>query len=113
MQATITQTNQKLSLFAQGYRIRAARTANELLIRKPDAQTIYTINPVRNCCTCPAGHKGIPCKHLREARVLVMEQWAQVLRNATPAQETRYESEMYLLMLRWEEVQAAKSAARR
>lgn len=104
MQQTATKTE---TLFAQGYRIRAGREALTLIIRKPDG-TRYTLQPARNCCSCPAGQRGIPCKHLRHLDELVREQWAEI--NDSPA----HEDQMYALMLRWEEIQAAaKSAARR
>lgn len=94
------------SLFAQGYRIRAGRDPLTFIIRKLD-NTRYTVSPAIRCCTCPAGQKGVPCKHLKQLTSLVNEQWAQVKNGA------RYEQHMYDLMIRFEECrEASRQTAR-
>lgn len=102
MQPTIAATK---SLFEQGYRVRAsARLPLGLIVRKPDGVTRYTVDMVGDTCTCKAGENGRNCKHRKEMKALVMEQWAQV--NDKPG----HEQQMYLLMLRWEEICQARKA---
>lgn len=57
------------SLFSQGYLI-SVRNSLTLWIEKEDGET-YILNPRMDSCTCPAGQRGIECKHKRGTMDLV------------------------------------------
>ena len=88
-------TAQTASLFSQGYKVRAGKNANELLVRKPDASATYVINPVTRCCSCPA---TVVCKHIKQIESLVTETWNEI--NDSPVHAQR----MFDLMVRWEQI---------
>lgn len=42
-------------------------------MRHPEKQEVYTVDVTKGTCTCPAGQKGKPCKHLAAAKKLEEE----------------------------------------
>ena len=56
-------------LFQQGYRT-FPRCGCTLFVRKPDGEK-YVYNPYTRQCSCPAGARGLTCKHSREIVDLV------------------------------------------
>ena len=57
------------NLFIEGYRA-WAKNPCEIGIHNPDG-TRYAVNPYQNSCTCPAGQKGLNCKHRKQLVSLV------------------------------------------
>lgn len=47
-------------------------------MKAPDAQEAYTVDTKNNRCTCPAGQKGKPCKHLAAAKKLLKEKTGEM-----------------------------------
>lgn len=52
-----------MTLYDQGYRT-YVRDGSSLYIRKPDG-TKYVLSPYNQTCSCPAGARGLRCKHLK------------------------------------------------
>ena len=50
-------------LYRKGYLI-SVRNSQTLWIEKADL-TAYVLNPRMDSCTCPAGSRGVECKHKR------------------------------------------------
>jgi uncharacterized Zn finger protein len=42
-------------------------------MKAPSAQEAYTVDTKNNRCTCPAGQKGKPCKHMAAAKELLKQ----------------------------------------
>lgn len=67
---TLPQTDkQAQSLFEQGYRC-FVHDRQRLRVRKPDG-TCYLLNPYTQSCSCPAGSRGLLCKHRKQIVSLV------------------------------------------
>jgi len=51
-------------LWKDGYRV-YVKSRTELFVRKPNGEK-YVVNPFAQTCSCPAGARGIACKHKEE-----------------------------------------------
>lgn len=52
------------SFLSEGYEV-IPKADNTFIIKSPQGQT-YSVDKEKGTCTCPAGQKGLTCKHLRE-----------------------------------------------
>ena len=74
-------------LFAAGYRV-ISHSAGLFGLRTPE-NTIYYVNPNSNGCTCAAGVKGTPCKHIAGIQGLIFAQ-SQALLAAAHELQAKY-----------------------
>ena len=83
----LTVAEKAAGLFAAGYRV-ISHSAGLFGLRTPE-NTIYYVDPNKGGCTCAAGVKGTPCKHIAGIQGLIFAQ-SQALLTAAHELQAKY-----------------------